>query len=932
MFKVRSLVLFLATVIGIVKVYAQPDIDWQITLGGSAEEIAYDVEQCPDGGYIVVGSARSDDGDISDNFNWRDFWVVKLTAGGELDWEASYGGSNHETAQDVLPTMDGGYIVVGQTSSEDGQVSGHQGSGDYWILKLDSIGHIDWERTYGGSSSEFGYAIEQTSDGGYYMAGGSQSMNGDVSENKGGVDYWIIRIAATGELIWERSYGGSQDDLAFALDKTADGGCVVTGRTRSSDGDVTGFHGGVNFSFDAWVIKLSDQGELEWEHALGGTDFDDCYTIRQTGDGGYILAGLTRSTDGDVTGNPLGTDLWVIKLDESGEISWQNFYGGFQSDIAGDIQQTSDGGYIVTGCTGQVGSKRFWTLKLTPEGILDWQKSYGGFDDDRSFSIKQTNDDGFIVAGRTASNNDDVSGNNGDYDYWVVKLGPCGVNTDVEIQEEGLQSEEVALSSTYQWIDCGTGLPVEGAQEAFFAPPAGGEYAVILTNGSCVDTSDCINYCPLPQNLSLLGDTTLQVDAEVAQLDIQWFNCNTDSIISGATGPSFTPTENGYYGAIMTNENCSQTTECQYVCPQGVPVELTVQNDTLFAITDTELATQYRWFDCSNGHFITQGSRPFFVPEQSGEYGLIVNQRGCASELVCFTYCGIDTQVSNSSGTLQAAADPDVSTFQWIDCTDGSPIPEATTATYTPVLSGSYAVIISQGACVDTSQCSLVCLLDTELVVEEGLIQAPENNSYSYQWIDCNTGSDIPGATESSFAPTVSGRYAVVITEGECEVTSSCVLLCAIDTSVTVEGNTIISQADTLASTFQWFDCSDESLLQGETSYTLTPTEDGIYAVIIRQGACSESTECVEFMIVGTEEIPAAFLEVYPNPVQDILYVRHLDHDYLYNITTQEGALLKSGRLSVTDSKLSVQDLPAGVYYLSLQDPKTWLVRRFVKF
>jgi len=237
-----TLTLF-CTLMAMIALRAQPNIEWQAALGGSAEDIAYDVEPCPDGGYIVVGSSRSEDGDISENFNWRDFWVVKLTASGTLDWQANYGGSNHEDARDVLATADGGYVVVGQTASEDGQVTGLHGSSDYWVLKLSSNGDIEWEKTLGGSGSEFGYAIEQTADGGYYVAGGSQSSNGDVSGNYGGVDYWVVRLSPTGDIIWENHYGGSRDDLAFSLDKTTDGGCIVAGRTRSSDGDVSGFHG-----------------------------------------------------------------------------------------------------------------------------------------------------------------------------------------------------------------------------------------------------------------------------------------------------------------------------------------------------------------------------------------------------------------------------------------------------------------------------------------------------------------------------------------------------------------------------------------------------------------------------------------------------------------------------------------------------------------
>lgn len=935
MFYLRSSLLLLGTIQVLLTLQAQPDIEWQATLGGSAEEIAYDVEQCPDGGYIVVGSSRSDDGDISENFNWRDFWVVKLNAVGELDWESTYGGSSHETARDVLPTIDGGYVVFGQTSSEDGQVAEIEGFSDYWVLKLSSTGSIEWERTLGGSGSEYGYAIEQTADGGYYVAGGSQSSNGDVSGNYGGVDYWVVRLSPTGDIIWENHFGGSRDDLAFSLDKTADGGCIVAGRTRSSDGDVSGFHGGAPFSFDCWVVKLSDQGVLEWERALGGTDFDEGYSVRQTSDGGYIVAGLARSSDGDVEGNPLGnSDLWVIKLAVDGTIVWENIYGGFSYDIAGAIREAADGGYIVTGCTGPAGDKRFWTIKITSTGELDWEKSYGGTEDDRSFSVKQTTDGGFVVAGRTASDNGDVSGQHGDYDFWVVKLGPCGVNTAVEVLEDGLQSLEVALSSTYQWLDCSTGNLVEGEQDAFLSPPVGGEYAVIITNGSCVDTSACFNYCPLPENLTLTGDTTLQVAEEVADLAIQWLNCNTDSIVAGATDPSYTPVENGPFAAVITSENCSATTECVYVCPEEIEVEVSISNDTLFVLTDTMAATKYLWTDCTTGGSFAISFRPYFVLDESGEYGVKVSQGGCTSELACLTYCAIDNQVNIDGNVLQALADPDQSNFQWINCADGLPLPGETDATFVASTSGEYAVIITQGSCVDTSQCTSLCLVDTELTLTAESIQVPNDSlNTSYQWIDCNTGMPIPGEEDYLFFPEMSGQYAAVITQGACVETSDCVNFCAIDTTLVIVGNTIFSQADTLISTYLWFDCITEMLFQNETDYTFTPAASGQYGVLITQGSCLETSECADFTIVGVEQPVDNAIKVFPNPAHDFLLVETpvLMQGLPYRIYATDGRVVHSGLIEARETEIKLEHLPTGVYVIELASKRDSVRKKIIK-
>ncbi|WP_431486226.1 T9SS type A sorting domain-containing protein [Lewinella sp.] len=775
MFYFRSFLLLFSMLPILFTLHAQPNIEWEIALGGSAEEIAYDVELCPDGGYIVVGSSRSEDGDISDNFNWRDFWVVKLTASGELDWESTYGGSQHETARDVLPTMDGGYVVMGDTGSEDGQVSELEGFSDYWVLKLSSSGSIEWEKTLGGSGSEFGYAIEQTADGGYYVAGGSQSSNGDVSGNYGGIDYWVVRLSPTGDIVWENHFGGSRDDLAFSLDKTTDGGCIVAGRTRSNDGDVSGFHTGASFSFDSWVVKLSDQGVLEWERALGGTDFDEGYAVRQTSDGGYVVAGLARSSDGDVEGNPLGTDLWVVKLNADGTINWENNYGGYSYDIAGAIRETTDGGYIITGCIGPAGDKRFLTMKLYPDGELDWQKEYGGTEDDRSFSVKQTPDDGYIIAGRTASDNGDVTGQHGDYDFWVVKLGPCGVNAEVEMEDQSLQSLEVAASSTYQWIDCSDGSFIEGEQSAIYSPELGGDYAVIVQNGACVDTSECISICPVNDWVDRFGDLLI-ADEDSPTATFQWINCNDQSPIEGATESIYEPTTDGSYAVVVTDGNCSVTSLCRLMCVEGID-ETVIINEagSLQSVADT-MNTTFQWYTCTNGSWITGATDPTFTPPMSGEYGVIIRRGDCSATSPCFTYCAVDTSLVVTATNLESLANPEFSTFQWIDCSTGAAITGETSPAFSPLESGEYAVIISQGECTATSNCTTFCAVNIDVLVLENTLQAQADSVNStFQWIDCISGASIEGATSPLFTPTSSGEYAVIISQGSCVATSACV-------------------------------------------------------------------------------------------------------------------------------------------------------------
>ncbi|UCH14008.1 MAG: hypothetical protein JSV22_13000 [Bacteroidales bacterium] len=401
-------------------------LSWQVSLGGSDYDRAECIRQTTDGGYIVAGYSKSSDGDVSKNQGSNDYWIVKLTSEGDLTWQKSYGGSSQDIAYSIRQTTDGGYIIAGGSSSDDGDVTGNYFNYNYWIVKLNSTGQIIWEKSFGGDSDDIAYSIQQTTDGGYIVAGKSYSNNGDVTGNHGSFDYWIIKLSSTGDLTWQKCLGGSDMELANSIQQTTDGGYVVAGETTSDDGDVTGYHG----SFDYWIVKLTSTGEIDWQKALGGSGSEYCNSIRQTTDGGYIIAGGAYSDDGDVSGKHGETDYWIVKLTSTGEIDWQKALGGSSPDYAYSIEQTIDGGYIVAGfarssdgdMSGGHGSDDYWVVKLSSTGEIEWQRPLGGSSSDMAFYIQQTADGGYIVTGPARSNDGDVSGNHGETDYWIVKF------------------------------------------------------------------------------------------------------------------------------------------------------------------------------------------------------------------------------------------------------------------------------------------------------------------------------------------------------------------------------------------------------------------------------------------------------------------------------------------------------------------------------
>lgn len=357
----------------IVKLNSMSVIQWQKNLGGSNIDWANSIQQTNDGGYIIAGYTTSTDGDVTGNHGVYDYWIVKLSASGNIQWEKSFGGTNTDMAYSIQHISDGGYIVAGCTRSINGDVTGNHGVYDYWVIKLDIAGDIQWQKTYGGTGDDRAFSIKQTSDGGYIVAGYSTSIDGDVTGNHGSNDYWVVKLDITGNIQWQKAIGGIGNDWAHSVQQTNDGGYIVAGYSNSIDGDVTGNHG----SYDYWIVKLDVIGNLQWQKSFGGSDIDRATSMQQTTDGGYVVAGYAVSNDGDVTANHGGADSWVIKIDGVGNIQWQKTLGGSSYDDILGIQQTADGGYVVAGSTfstdgdvtGNHGTVDFWVVKLDQDEL-----------------------------------------------------------------------------------------------------------------------------------------------------------------------------------------------------------------------------------------------------------------------------------------------------------------------------------------------------------------------------------------------------------------------------------------------------------------------------------------------------------------------------------------------------------------------------------
>jgi predicted secreted protein len=324
---------------------------WATTYGGSSRDSVSSIQQTSDGGYIVAGHTYSFGRGSSD------IWILKLSSAGDVEWQKTYGGSEHDSADSIQQTSDGGYIVAGEIDSFGA------GGNDIWFLKLTSAGDIEWQRAYEGSGNDSADSILQTNDGGYIVRGSITFSEEEQKEQ----EIWILKLSSAGDVEWQKTYGGSGNDSADSIQQTSDGGYIVI-----------------------WVLKLSSAGDVEWQRAYGGSEREEAHSIQQTDDGGYIVAGETGSFGAG------GNDTWILKLSTAGDVEWQKTYGGSGYSSADSIQQTSDGGYIVVDETGSFGLDT-WILKLSSAGDVEWQKTYGGSGNDSADSIQQTSDGGYIV-------------------------------------------------------------------------------------------------------------------------------------------------------------------------------------------------------------------------------------------------------------------------------------------------------------------------------------------------------------------------------------------------------------------------------------------------------------------------------------------------------------------------------------------------------
>ncbi len=320
---------------------------WDHAFGGNESDYGLSVRATEDGGSVIIGTTGSMTGDVTGYHGNGDLWVIRLSSSGESVWKKVYGGNLTDEGGDIIQTADGGFLAAGYTMSDGGDATGHRGGGDLWLIRLGSDGSVLWQKTYGGSGRESGSSLIATADGGYAITGNTYSTDGDVTASHGSSDVWVVKTDSAGNLLWQKTYGGSRLDWGHSLVELPGGDLVVAGVTASADGDVSLNHG----AGDIWLIRLTPGGDLVWEKTYGGSFSDNVWKIHPAPTGGVYLSGETFSVDGDFAGNHGDADLLISEIDGNGTLLWYKTYGGQNYESGSWVRPLPDGTLTACGTT-----------------------------------------------------------------------------------------------------------------------------------------------------------------------------------------------------------------------------------------------------------------------------------------------------------------------------------------------------------------------------------------------------------------------------------------------------------------------------------------------------------------------------------------------------------------------------------------------------
>ncbi|MEO6442304.1 MAG: T9SS type A sorting domain-containing protein [Chitinophagales bacterium] len=638
------------------------------------------------------------------------------------EWDKSFGALMHDEMFSIIQTNDGGYLLGGDSDSPLGgdKSQGTQGFTDFWIVKTDALGNKLWDKRFGGNQKEELYGLLQTSDNGYLLGGGSFSdISGDKTQaSRGGRDYWIVKVDVNGNKLWDKRFGGPDDDELRSMAATSDGGFILGGQSLSDTGSEKSEdnHG----EYDVWIVKINANGNFQWDASYGGTDDDRLNAIQQTNDGGYIMGSWTISPPSfDVTQAGKGsTDMWLVRADANGVKMWDSRFGGDSNEYLYALDKTSDGGFILGGYTqsgqnGDVtmagqGGYDFWMVKTDGNGVKQWDKRYGGLADEKGKSIYETADGGFILGGWSESgiSGDKTQDTKGGTDYWLIKSDAHGNklwDLDFGANAED-RMHDVPQTSDGGYIIGGLSKSGLNGDKSEAGKGISDYWMVKISSG----VSAQLFYADADGD----GFGNASIDTLAIAAPLGYVSDNTDC---NDTNNAINPHAIDICNSI--DDNCNEQTDentiSASVSPAGNVEVCKGTAVTLNANTGTGIT--YQWI--KDGVNISNATNSSYTTTQKGEFAVM--------EKNAF-FCSSSSPVTN----VKTLVNPE--------------------ALITPL---GNLDICSTGSVV---------------------LQANGGNNLSYQWK--KDGSKINGATNQNYAATAAGKYKVAVTKKNgCKQTSDAV-------------------------------------------------------------------------------------------------------------------------------------------------------------
>jgi len=362
------------------------------TYGGEFDDEAAAIVASSDGGYAIAGTTSSF------GTGGYDFWLIKVDENGNMEWNKTYGGTKSDVAAALVCTADGGYAMAGETRSYG------EGEIDFWLVKVDSSGNLQWNKTFGDQTADIATCVIQTNDGGY-------ALGGYWLEDDAPKDVLFVKTDSSGNVQWTRTYGGAEEESVYSVVQTSEGGYALAGVTTSYSDEGKP---------DFWLVKTDSNGIMEWNKTYTEQNTDCAKSLIQTSDGGYTLAGFVRPAI------IAPSDVWVINVDSTGNSVWNVTWKSVGYAMFNSMIQTGDGGYLVSGATSylrgflDLGSFMF-LLKIDANGTVQWTKTFDGLGDNNSLFVAQTENDSYALVGTTKSTDEGTY-----YDIWFAKADPHG--------------------------------------------------------------------------------------------------------------------------------------------------------------------------------------------------------------------------------------------------------------------------------------------------------------------------------------------------------------------------------------------------------------------------------------------------------------------------------------------------------------------------